>query len=110
MGLLAASSAALILISIMLLWTMPADPEETTDQALTYTSIGIYVVGLTLTGPVIYYMRTGPSSRPTDDRGEDEVVNHQYEEYETDDDSDYISDIEREFQALEAEIEKEEQG
>lgn len=110
MGLLAAASAALILISVLLLWTVPAEADETTDEAMTYLFIGIYVVGLALTGPAIYYMRVGPSDRRESSWREvapPAVVN---KEPQSDDSDDYISDIEREFRALEMEIDREEHG
>ena len=110
MRLLAAASAALIIISVLLLWTMPANPEETDDQAMTYFSIGIYVVGLTLTGPMIYYMRSGQAESREYDSPKDDLRAAEHGEPVGDGSDDYISDIEREFRALELEIEREEQG
>ena len=110
MGVLAVSSAALILISVLMLWMMPADPEETMDQALTYVMIGIYIVGLTLIGPVIYYTRVRRDSHPVFEGTEGDLGDAEKEDDESDDSSEYISDIEREFRALEMEIERDEQG
>lgn len=88
----------------MLLWTMPANPEDTADQATTYMSIAIYIVGLTLTGPVIYYMRDGPRDGPRRNEAQDASETAASEDSET---GDYVSDIEREFRALEMEIDRE---
>lgn len=105
MGLLAVASAVLIIVSVLILWTMPANPEETTDQAMTYVSIGIYIVGVTLTGPVIYYMRRGAKADSEQEGEKEDLETVEPDESEADN---YVSDIEREFQALEMEIDREE--
>lgn len=108
MGFFAVAAAALVVLSIFVLWDMPADPGTPSERALTYMSIVIFILGLTLIGPVIYYMRNeredrvGLDSRP-EEAGEPDPSD------ETDLD-DYVSDIEREFQALEMEIDREEKG
>jgi hypothetical protein len=107
MGLVAVASAVLIIVSVLILWTMPADPEETADQAMTYVSIGIYIAGLALIGPVIYFMRAGADADPQREEEKEETETAEPDEPEIDD---YVSDIEREFQALEMEIDREENG
>ena len=109
MGLFAAAAAAMVIVSILMLWSMPADAEDSSEQALTYVSVGIFIVGLTLTGPVVYYMRT--SQEESADREVEETEEaKEGAPSESSEVDEYITDIEREFQALEMEIEREERG
>ncbi len=108
MGLFAVAAASLIIVSTLVLWSMPANPGTSSEEALTYMSIVIFILGLTLIGPVIYYMRTGGEDDREPDTGREDVGEPgPSDETESDD---YVSDIEREFQALEMEIDREEKG
>jgi hypothetical protein len=105
LGLNRSQSAAVIMVaslavSLVLLMLMPSEPEGATDQIITYSALALYVAALALLGMVIYHRRrkeTDGGARADSD-GED----GQYEGG--------ISDIEREFEALEKEIEREERG
>ena len=92
----------LLIVSLVLLFIMPAESEELTDELITYGSVVLYAASVAMAGAVVYFRRVDgrgrSSARPVPD---DEVE----EEYR-----DEISEIEREFEALEKEIEREERS
>lgn len=91
---------AVLAASLLLLFLMPAESDETTEQLVTYASLALYVVGLSLLAPVIYLR--GKRKRPAGARSDSVDEDGEYE--------DETSEIEREFEALEKEIEREERG
>ena len=100
-GKAAAVMVASLAVSLVLLFIMPAESDELTDQAITYCSVALYAASVAMVGAVVYFQRVdgeGDRGRPISDKDLDE-------EYR-----DEISEIEREFEALEKEIEREESG
>jgi hypothetical protein len=105
LGLNRSQSAAVIMVaslavSLVLLMLMPSDPEGATDQVITYSALALYVAALALVGVVVYHRgreETGGAARadPEEEGGQN---------------GGGISEIEREFEALEKEIEREERG
>jgi len=100
-GKAAAIMIALLAISLILLVIMPAESDEVMDQLVTYASIALYIVALSLVGVVIYYRRSSPAGKVSDTRSSADP----YEDFD-----DEISEIEREFEALEKETERKERG
>jgi amino acid transporter len=98
-GKIAAIMVALFAASLILLFVMPAESDVTIEVVLTYASVGLYVVALALVGAVVYYRRAAGANTSV----RSAPVEEAHEEYE-----DEISEIEREFEALEKEIEREE--
>jgi amino acid transporter len=92
----AAVMVVLLAASLVLLFLMPAESDDTADLAVTYASLALFVVALALVAPVIYFSRRGGTRRPA--AAEEEVY------------GDEASDIEKEFEALEKEIDREEKG
>ncbi|HIH01900.1 TPA: hypothetical protein HA259_07520 [Thermoplasmata archaeon] len=95
----AAVMVALLAASVVLLFAMPAESDELVDQAITYGSVALYVVSAAMAGVVVYFRRVDGKIGKEQPAGEEDLD----EEY-----VDEISEIEREFEALEKEIEREE--
>ncbi len=89
----------LLTISLILLVIMPAESDDVVGQLVTYASIVLYVAALSLVGLIVYYRRSSPVGRTSDTRGSA----NPYESLDGE-----ISEIEKEFEALEKEIEREE--
>ncbi len=100
-GKAAAIMIGLLAISLILLVVMPAESDDVVDQLVTYASIALYIVALSLVGVVVYYRRSDPVGKVSDTRRPADP----YEDFD-----DEISEIEREFEALEKETEREERG
>ena len=100
-GKAAAIMIVLLAISLILLVIMPAESDDVVDQLVTYASVAIYIVALSLVGVVVYYRRSSPVERSSGARGSADS----HEDFD-----DEISEIEREFEALEKETEREERG
>ena len=101
-GMMVGSIIALSATSLFVLSETPADPDDSTEQMMTYLSLALFVMALALVGPLSFAI-VGRGSRPaanttgpTDPPGE-------VEEEEA-------SDIELEFRALEMELDREERG
>jgi amino acid transporter len=98
-GKVAALMVVLLVVSLILLFMMPAESDEVADLSITYTAIAIYIASLAMAGIVVYYRRAdGKGERPKPPSDDD--VGEEY--------MDEISEIEKEFEALEKEIEREE--
>ena len=98
-GKAAAVMVALLIVSLVVLFVMPAESDELMEQLVTYGSVALYVASVAMAGAVVYFRRVdGPidRARPSRDEELDEEIR------------DEISEIEREFEALEKEIEREE--
>jgi len=93
-GKAAAIMIVLLAVSLTLLVIMPAESDDIVDQLMTYASIALYVAALSLVGLVIYYRRSSPVGKVSDARGSADS----YKDFD-----DEISEIEREFEALERE-------
>lgn len=84
----------LLAVSLILLVIMPAESDDIVDRLVTYASIAIYMVALSLIGVVVYYRRTSSVGNTSGAR--DSADSHE-------DFDDEVSEIEREFEALERE-------
>jgi amino acid transporter len=93
-GKTAAIMIGLLAISLILLVIMPAESDDVVDQLVTYASIALYIAALSLIGVVVYYRRSSPVGEVSDTRGSTDP----HEDFDDD-----ISEIDREFEALERE-------
>ncbi|HUU07217.1 MAG TPA: hypothetical protein VMW88_02265 [Thermoplasmata archaeon] len=89
-GKAAASMIVLLAISLILLVIMPAESDDVVDNLVTYASIALFIAAFSLVGVLVYYRRSSPVGKVSDTRGSVDL----------DDD---ISEIDREFEALERE-------
>lgn len=93
-GKAAASMIVLLAISLTLLVIMPAESDDVVDQLVTYASIALFLAAFSLVGVLVYYRRSNPVGQVPDTRGSVDV----HEDF-----GDDISEIDREFEALERE-------
>ena len=93
-GKAAAIMIVLLAISLILLVIMPAESDDVVDQLVTYASIALYIAALSLVGGVVYYRRSSSVGEVSDTRSS--ADSHE-------DSDDEISEIDREFEALERE-------
>ncbi len=100
-GKVAASMIVLLATSLTLLVVTPAESDDVVDQLVTYASIALYIAALSLVGVLVYYRRSGPVGKVSGTRDSADI----YENFD-----DEISEIEREFEALEKESERDERG
>jgi hypothetical protein len=92
---------ALMAISLFVLSDVPSDSEDSTDQAMTYLSLLLFMMAVALIGALaVVVSRKG---------GEDPDVEEVLDQVD-DDIGDDASDIELEFRALEKEIDMEERS
>ena len=99
-GVMVGSIVALSAISLIVLYEMPADSDDSMEQMMVYLSLVLFVMALALVGPLAFAI-VGRGSRPsTKEIPPDSDA----------DDEDEASDIELEFRALEMELDREERG
>lgn len=98
---------ALIFISLFVLSDVPSDTEDSTEQLMTYLSLLLFVMALVLISALAFVVSRGQSEPRSEGSTSEEV-----EEEGGDSSESYggASDIELEFEALEKEIAKEENG